>query len=321
MSKRTIALVILLTFLASLITATPVVAKKYKEESKRGWLGVYIQDISKDLKEAMDLKSKRGVLIRDVVEDSPANEAGMEQEDVVIEFEGKRVRDSSHLTRLIRNSSPGERVKLKILRDGKEKTITVTLGKLPRNDFLYQYDADLFWDKAKKIKPHSYSYSFSVFSGSRIGTKVQDLTEQLGNYFGVENGEGALITEVEEDMPAHKAGLKAGDVIVEVDGEEIEDTEELMGVVSDKEEGDKVKIKVIRDGKTKNFEVEVEEEEESSFDFSGLEKLKILPEKLHAPKIFLEKEFSSELEEELEDLREELKELREELEDLRRELR
>ena len=321
MSKRTIALVILLTFLASLVTATPVVAKKDKEESKRGWLGVYIQDITTDIKEAMDLKSKRGVLIRDVVEDSPANEAGIEQEDVVIEFEGKRVQGSSHLTRLIRNSSPGERVKLKILRDGKEKTITVTLGKLPRNDFLYQYDADRFWDKAKKIKPHSYSYSFSVFSGSRIGTKVQDLTEQLGNYFGVENGEGALITEVEEDMPAHKAGLKAGDVIVEVDGEEIEDTEELMGVVSDKEEGDKVKIKVIRDGKTKNFEVEVEEEEESSFDFSGLEKLKILPEKLHAPKIFLEKEYSSELEEKLEDLREELKELKEELEELKEKIR
>ena len=320
MSKRSIVIMILLAFVASMITATPVGAEKYKERSKKGWLGVYIQDITGDLKEAMDLKSKRGVLIRDVVEDSPADEAGIKQEDVIIIFDGKKVRDSSHLTRLIRDSSPGEKVKLKILRDDKEKTITVILGKRPKDEFFYEYEFEPLLREGKRIKP--YTYSFCLFSGSRIGVKVQDLTEQLGDYFGVEDGEGALITEVEEDMPAFKAGLKAGDVIVEVDGEEIDDTQELMEVISEKEEGDKVKIKVIRDRKSKSFEVEVEEEEEwSSFDFSGLEKLKILPEKLHTPKIFLEKEYSSKLEEAMEELREELEELKEELEDLKDKIR
>jgi len=320
MSKRSIVIMVLLAFLASMITATSVVAEKHKERTKEGWLGVFIQDITTDIKEAMDLKSKRGVLIRDVVEDSPADEAGIEQEDVVIEFDGKKVWDSSNLTRLIRSSSPGENVELKILRNGKEKTITVTLGKRPRDQLSYEYEFEPFFREAQRIKP--YTYSFSVFSGSRIGVKVQDLTEQLGNYFGVEDGEGALITEVEEDMPAYKAGLKAGDVIVEVEGEEIGDTEELMDVISDKEEGDKVKIKVIRNRRPESFEVEVEEGEEwSSFDLRGLDKLKIYTEKLHPPKMFWKEEYSSELEKEMENLREELEELKEELEELREKIR
>ncbi|MCK4404766.1 MAG: PDZ domain-containing protein [candidate division Zixibacteria bacterium] len=320
MSKRSIVILILLAFLTSMITATPVKAKEYKERSKRGWLGVYIQDVTTDIKEAMDLKSKRGILIRDVVEDSPADEAGIKQEDLILRFGGEKVMGTSHFTKMVRGTSPEEEVELIILRDGKEKIITVTLGKRRMSEFFYEYEFEPFLGETERMKPHVYSFSF--FSGSRIGVKVQDMTEQLGNYFGVEDGEGALITEVEEDMPAERVGLKAGDVIVEVDGEEIDDTEDLMEIISDKEEGDKVGIKVIRNRKPESFVVEVEEEEEwSSFDFGGLKKLKILPEKLHSTKIFLEKEFSSELEEELEELREDLEELKEELEDLKEKIR
>jgi len=319
MSKRSMVMMILLAFVASMVIAAPVVAKE-QGGSKTGWLGVYIQDITKDIKEAMDLKSKRGVLISDVIEDSPADDAGIEQEDVVIEFEGKKVGDSSSLTKLIRTSSPGKKVELKILRDGKEKTIIVTLGKRPKDEFFYEFEADDILSEAKKNKPQFYSLSF--FSGSRIGVRVQDLTEQLGDHFGVEDGEGALVTEVEEDMPAYKAGLKAGDVIVEVDGEEIEDTGELREIISEKEEGDKVEIKVIRDRKTTTFEVEIEEGKEwSASDLSGLKKLKIVPGKAHSPEIFWQEAYSSKLKEELEDLREELKELKEELEELKEKIR
>jgi len=320
MLKRSIVFIILLAFFASMIIAAPVAAQKHKEGSEKGWLGVYIQDITRDIREAMDLKSGRGILIRDVVEDSPADVAGIEQEDVIIEFNGKKVRDTSRFTSMVRSASPGDEVTLTIIRDGKEKTITITLGNRPKDLLSYEYAFEPFLGEAKRIKP--YTYSFSLFSGSRIGVKVQDLTEQLGEYFGVEDGEGALVTEVEEDMPAYKAGLKAGDVIVEVDGEDIEDTEDLTDAISDKEEGDKVKIKVMRNRKPESFVVEVEEEEEwSSFDLGGLKKLQILPEKLHSSKIFLEKEFSSELEEEMEDLREELEELKEELEELKEKIR
>ncbi len=320
MLKRSIVFIILLAFFASMIIAAPVAAQKHKEGSEKGWLGVYIQDITRDIREAMDLKSGRGILIRDVVEDSPADVAGIEQEDVIIEFNGKKVRDTSRFTSMVKSASPGDEVTLTIIRDGKEKTITITLGNRPKDLLSHEYIFEPFLGEAGLIKP--YTYSFSLFSGSRIGVKVQDLTEQLGEYFGVEDGEGALVTEVEEDMPAYKAGLKAGDVIVEVDGEDIEDTKDLTDAISDKEEGDKVKIKVIRNRKPESFVVEVEEQEEgSSFDLGGLKKLKILPGKLQSSKIFLEKELSSELEEQMEDLKEELEELKQELEELKEKIR
>ncbi len=317
MWKRSIALILSLAFIASLVTVAPTVAKRDREK-KKAWLGVYLQDLTWDIKEALGLESKRGALVREVVKGSPADEAGLKQEDVIIKFDGNRVRNSSHLTRLIRSCSPGEKVKLTILREGEKKTISLTLGKRPKDLLSGELEFEPLEHKLKGIKP--YIYSFSIFSGSRIGVKVQDLTEQLGDYFGVEDGEGALITEVEEDRPAFEAGLKAGDVIVEVDGEKIEDAEDLMEILSEKEGGDEVKLKVIRDGRPKTFEVQVEEEEPSS-EFGDLYKLKILTEKLCPPRMFWEKEYSSGIEEEMENLKEQLDALKEELEELKEEIK
>lgn len=322
--------IVLATFLVSLVMLKIpskagmnfASAKKYEEGTRRGWLGVYVQDVTKEIKEAMDLRSKKGVLVRDVVEDSPADEAGIRGEDVILIFDGKELDDSDELIRAVRKTSPGDKVDLLIVRDGKEKSVSVILGKVPKDELRVLE----FFPGVNQFKFKPYSHSFSIFSGGQIGVRVQDLTEQLGEYFGVKHGEGALITEADEDEPAYEAGLRAGDVIVEVDGEEIEDVDDLMDVISDKEEGDRVKIKVIRDHKPKNFTVEVEEEEEwSSVYLKELEKLKVSPEKFHQPKIFWQeeefREHKEELREELEELREELEELKEELEDLKEELR
>lgn len=330
MLKRSLIGIVLATFLACLVMSTIpskvgvnlASAKSEEKKIERGWLGVYVQDVTKDLKEAMDLKSKRGVLVRDVVEDSPADEAGIKSEDVILIFDGNKLKDSGDLISLIRQTSPGNEADLVIVRDGKEKTVTVVLGKVPRDDLRMLELIPGF--ELGKFKP--YSYSFSVFSGGRIGVKVQDLNEQLGEYFGVKDGEGALVTEVDEDGPAYEAGLRAGDVIVKVDDEEIEDVDDLTDEISDKEEGDKVAIEVIRDRKSKNFTVEVEKQKEwSSVYLKELDKLKVLPEKLREPKIIWEEEkfrgHEEELKEELENLREELEELREELKELKEELR
>lgn len=301
-------------------------AGKYERSTEEGWLGVYVQDISHALKEAMNLKSEQGVLVGDVVEDSPADEAGIKREDVILVFNQEKVDDSEHLIRLVRKTSPGDKVELMIVRDGKEKPLAITIGEAPENK-RREIEIEKFNPlkvKPPKIKPQIYK--FSAFSGVRIGIRAEDLTEQLGDYFGVKDGEGALITEVDEEGTANKAGLKAGDVIVEVDEEKIEDTEDLIDAISGKEEGDKVEIKVLRDRNPQSFTVEVEEgKEQSSVYLKELEKLKILPEGLPEPNIFWEeKEFRQPqggLREELEELKEEMKELREELEDLKEELK
>lgn len=331
MLKRILVIMILAAFVACMVSAAPAAAGKYEEakkkykqaqekyekSSKRAWLGVYLQDVTSDIKEAMDLKSKRGALIAGVMDDSPAEEAGIEQEDVVIELDGEKVKGTSHLTRLIKERSPGDAVTLKILRDGEQKSIAVILGKRPKGklEIVGPLLGDLYL-------PHADAYSLTYHSGSRIGVKVQSLTEQLGEYFGVEEGQGALITEVEEDMPAKKAGLKAGDVVVEADGEDIDDTGDLVEVISQKEEGDKVKLTVMRDRSSRSFEVEVEESEAwSSSDWGDFAKVKILSDKLKKPETFWFQKESSDLEAEMEELKEELEELKEELEEIRRKLR
>ncbi|MGB2989773.1 MAG: PDZ domain-containing protein [Candidatus Zixiibacteriota bacterium] len=317
MSKRCIVIMVLSAFIVAVVVATPGMAKK----SERAWLGVYLQDINRDIKEAMDMESKRGALIAGVVEESPAEEAGIEEEDVIVEFDGEKVGNSSSLTELVKKHSPGDEITLKVVREGKEKKIIVTLGKRPKKEFIYQYDVEPLLDLKKGKSSEAHFFSFS--SGSRIGVKVQGLSEQLGEYFGVEDAEGVLITEVEDDMPAEKAGLKAGDVIVEADGDEIDDTQELREIISEKEEGDKVEIKVIRDRTPRSFDVEVKEGESwSSGDLKGLKKLKVLsPEKVDVPEVILKKRFSSELDEEMEELREELDQLKKELEELRKKLK
>lgn len=299
----------------------PSNAGKYERSTKEGWMGVYVQEISKEIKEAMDLKSEEGVLIRDVVEDSPAEKAGIEKRDVILTFGGEKVLDTERFVRMVKRTSPGDELKLLILRDGKEKTLTITIGETSGNKLRESEFPGLEPPKGK-----SQVYKFFTFSGGRIGVKVEDLTEQLGDYFGVKDGEGALITEVDEKGPASKAGLKAGDVVVEVDGKKIEDTGNLIDVISGKEKGDKVEIKVLRNRNSQSFIVEVEEREGlSSVYLKGLKKLEVLPEEFQEPKVIWKEKTirppSGELREELDQLKEQMQQLREELENLKEKLR
>jgi S1-C subfamily serine protease len=299
----------------------PSKAGKYERSTKQGWLGVYVQQITEEIKEAMDLKSEEGVLIRDVVENSPADKSGIEKGDVILSFGQEKVLDTEQFIRMVKKTSPGDKVELLVLRDGKEKTLNINMGEAPENKLR---ESELPGLEPGNVMPHIYK--FFAFSGSRIGVRVEDLTEQLGDYFGVTDGEGALVTEVEEDGPAYKAGLKAGDVVVEVDEKKIEDTEDLVDAISGKDEGDKVEVKVFRDRKPQSFTVEVEKGEKwSSGYFKELEKLKMLPGKLPEPKVFWEEEEfrppQGELKKELKELKEQMKELREELENLKEQLK
>jgi S1-C subfamily serine protease len=331
MVKRSLLTMVLAAFLASLAMMKPDLAhsqsaQKHWGNPQEGWLGVYVQDINHALKEAMDLKSEKGVLIRDVVEDSPADKAGIETEDVVVAFDGKKVTDTEQFLMMVKKTSPGDEVELSIVRDGKEKTLTITLGKAPESKLRERQIPQFTPPNVQPPKINPQIYKFSSFSGVRIGVKVEDLTQQLGDYFGVKDGEGALITEVDEDGPADKAGLKAGDVVVKVDEKKIEDTEDLVGAISEKEEEDKVEIRVIRNHTPQSFTVKVKKGEGlSSVYLKEFEKLKMLPEGLQEPNvIWKEKKIrppTGELREELDQLKEQIQELKEELENLKEQRR
>lgn len=298
-------------------------AKKSTEEEKQGYLGVYLQELSSDLKESLDLdESVDGVLVSGVVEDSPAEEAGMEDGDVIISFDGKKVNSVKKLTALVRKTEPGNRVKIKIIRDGDKKRLTVTLGE-KSSSISYELSPEKI---IKLEKGKTLPFEFTFYSRPKLGILIQDLTQQLGEYFGVKDGEGVLITEVLEKSPAEEAGLKAGDVILEIDHQKVEDSAELLEAVSEKKKGDRVELEVLRDKSRKSFSLTLKEEDWSK-EFVDMEKMKLMPgklERIEIPEIDIRKEYSFEekkLKKELEELKKELKELKEDLKELKKELR
>jgi hypothetical protein len=174
-------------------------------------------------------------------------------------------------------------------------------------------------------EPGRHSYSLSYFSEdqSYIGVSITGLSKQLGEYFGVDDGAGVLITEVEEESPAEEAGLKAGDVIIAVDGEETENSSDLQEIIREREEGEKVTVSVVRDKNKKEFAVEIGERDDVGFPYSlripdlprmnfHIPRMKGLHRGTGSDDVFL---FDSD------DFEDDMNELREELEQLKKELR
>ncbi len=198
----------------------PATAKSYKG-SKKAWLGVYTQTVDYELVETFDLPVKYGVVVNEVVEDSPAEEAGLEEEDVIIGFDGSKVTEADELVEMIDEHRPGDEVILTVIREGDEVELTVTLEKRS------SYDKSIWISKSPGNKDYFFSFDYYDDERSYLGVSLLDLTSQLGDYFGVDKSRGALIAEVREDSPAEEAGLKAGDVIVSIDKDEIFDSEDV----------------------------------------------------------------------------------------------
>lgn len=162
----------------------------------RGWLGVMIQDITPDLAESFKLKETKGVLIADVVEGGPADQAKIERGDIVTRFNGKEVENAHSLSRLVAATAPDTKVTLDIIRDGKASSLQAMVGTMPEGA----------GEPAAGPK-----------SGAAWGLTVQNLTQELAQRFGWSRGEqGVVITEVEPGSPAAEAKLRPGDLIQEV---------------------------------------------------------------------------------------------------------
>jgi serine protease Do len=306
------------------LTAGHALAKS-DTSAKRAWLGVYSQTVDEDLAEAFDLPLDYGVIINEVMEDSPAEEAGLQEDDIIIKIDGRRITDQEDLVEAIEDRRPGDEIVLTVRRDEQELEIPVTLEKRP--------------SIKKRIRFHKgpKSYTFSMHckkERSYIGVSLVDLTRQLGDYFGVKKGRGALVTEVLKDSPAEEAGLKAGDVIISIDGEKVADADDVQELIEDYEPGDKVKIVVVRNRKEKSFSVEVGETEDSPLSwfygqaFSPDIYLKAIPKRFPAFDKELEIEFDEEdvdlaldeFKEEMKKFKKEMKSLKKELEELRHKL-
>ncbi len=195
------------------INMAKAIKEQLREHGKvtRGWLGVVIQDVDDDLAKSFDLESAQGVLISEVSEDSPAEKAGIKQGDVIIQLNGKQINDVAALRNKIALTSPGTEITAKIIRDGKKKEIKIAIGEQP-SDFGRKGPA-------------------GDTTLQEMGLTLQDLTEELSGQFGYSEDQGVLIADVDPDSPAARAGLKAGQLIEEVNKKRVQNLKQLKKVL------------------------------------------------------------------------------------------
>jgi len=173
----------------------------------RGWLGVSIQEITPELSKSLGLKEKKGALVAQVVPGSPADKAGIEQGDVIVEFNGKEVADSKDLPLIVASTPVGKSVTVKLLRDGKVTDRQVKVGEM----------------EEKGIKA-----SKSAASHKSLGITVQNLTPEIAKQLDLKKDTGVVVTGVEPGSPAEEAGIRAGDVIQQINRKPITNVDDFV---------------------------------------------------------------------------------------------
>lgn len=230
-------------------------------EGGGSWLGVRLEDVTAEKAKELKLASEYGVIVKDVEENSPAAKAGLIKGDVILEFAGEKVRSAAHLRRLVRETPAGRTVTLQVNRAGQLRTLSAKL----------EAGGDRFFDlpvpsplphmpEMPKFEGPEFEFVWQA-RGARLGISGDDLTPQLAEYFGVKQGKGVLVREVVVGSAAAKAGLKAGDVIVAVDGKEVASVGKLRrALAGDKEakEARKVTLTIVRDKREQTVAVELE---------------------------------------------------------------
>lgn len=248
------ALVPALTFTLALLLAAAGTGVA-KTDSKNPYIGVYAQSIDEDLVEAFDLPADKGIVVVDIIDDSPADEAGLQEGDVIVGFDGHDIDGTEPLKDFVVDKNVGDKVEVIYLRGDQTKKTTIEIGSRP-----LEMEKQI-WVEKNGPRGYARTWMKGMEKSGYIGVSIQDLNEQLGDYFGVKDGNGVLIVEVMDDSPAAKAGIKAGDVVTGVDNEPIEASQDLQEVIASKEEGDKVDIDLLRRGDKKTLTVEVAEDE------------------------------------------------------------
>lgn len=205
------------------------VVKQIKEQGyvSRGWLGVLIQDVTRELAESFGMDKPMGALVARVLDKSPAAKAGIQVGDVIIEFNGKDINYSSDLPPLVGRTRVGDKAKVKVLRDGKVKTLLVRIAELPPEEDLQKTQGT-----PKKIKT------------DRLGLSVTELTPQQRKELDLNDG-GVMVDQI-EDGAAADAGIQRGDVIAKLNNKNITNSKQFKELVDDLPEGKSVPVLVIR---------------------------------------------------------------------------
>ncbi len=192
----------------------------------RGWLGVSIQPLTPELANSFGVKDSKGVLVSDVVPDSPAGKAGLKPGDILLEFEGKKTEVPSDLQRAVGLASPGQDSKVKVWRDGGERTLAVKIGEAPDEREAQQQRGGGPRGSAPTV----------------LGLDVRPITPEVARQLNLRTSEGVIVARVEEGSPAAEAGVQRGDVIREINRQKIRSPADYERITRDAKEGDRLTV-------------------------------------------------------------------------------
>jgi serine protease Do len=249
------------------IEISPEAPEVWGSDDNSGWLGIEISEVNSDKAKELKLSETRGVVVGSVEPDSPAAKAGLKENDVILSYEGQNVEGTLQFRRLVRETPPGRSIPLSVSRDGSVQTMTIEVGERdggsgdkdsgPR---VYKFKVP----NVQEFKMPDFDFNPVIapesmdFHTPLLGIGAEDLSGQLGDYFGVPSGEGILVREVRSGTPAEKAGLKAGDVITKVDGQAVKSTRDLRAQLREKIDQKTVTLSVMRKGSEISVPVAIE---------------------------------------------------------------
>jgi serine protease Do len=273
-----------------LLYASPGLFPLEMESGDGGYLGVYLEEVTTERMKELGLKEERGAMVMKVVSDSPAEKSGLKENDVIVSFNGRRVDSVRELQRIL-NETPAERsVQIEVIRAGSRQTLATSLAKRSMQGFtllgpgfdgkftrqneeamkraqeaLKRSEEALKQDRGRvDALPRDFGDfafvnpgEFAFFGGTRLGISAESLTDQLADFFGVKDRKGVLVASVEENSAAAKAGIKAGDVIVAIDTEKVDDVRALVKALSGKTEGT-VAVRFVRNRAEQTVNVSLE---------------------------------------------------------------
>jgi serine protease Do len=227
------------------------------EEDGPSWLGVEAREVTAENVKEFHLPAERGVVVGRVAPDSPALKSGLKETDVITEVDGQRVEGAAQFRRMIREIPAGRTVQLTVWRDGGTQMINATLGQAEENHRALMNAApgaftfrmpEIDVPEVQELPGMNWDSDMMVLPDARprLGIDAEDISGQLGGYFGAPDGDGVLVRNVNAGSAAEKAGVKAGDVITKFNGDRIRSLGDLREKLAAKSDNKATKLSVLR---------------------------------------------------------------------------
>lgn len=227
--------------------------------ARRGYLGVGVVEMTDARAHALNLKDSSGVEVKRVDENSPAAKAGLHENDIILEVDGRRIENLDQFIHTVGEAAPGAKLALSIWRNGAKQTLTATVEARPTQMFAFTGPDDMQMPDFPRMPNGPWDgsdFSFMTGASPRVGFEGEMLTPQLAEYFGVKGG--VLVRTVVSKTPAQKAGLKAGDVVTKVNGTPVTSPREISSLVHMARNG-KVALTIVRNKREQALNVEMPE--------------------------------------------------------------